>query len=232
MKEDNLQQFDDFFKEKLEENTPVPPTNNWEKVASELEGASLDGFMKNHLKEISATPNPENWNKIKKRLPLSLLLRNQLNWLSKIAAVLIIFMVAVLLLNDKTIEEKSSQKLISIVEPAKEIVKEKERPKDFVFTIEESNDKNETSASEELFLEDEDTMEELWNDLLDGDEEILAVADEETVRKSLEPLQQLPIENLEAALNKRSIITSKKINPILQDFPIILPNGKAIKEER
>ncbi|MEM6963905.1 MAG: hypothetical protein AAF573_04000 [Bacteroidota bacterium] len=232
MKEDQPNHLDDYFKQELGDHTPTPSADNWRKIASELEGQSLDGFVKNHLEDMAPTPHPENWEKIRKQLPLSLLLRNQLNWLSGMAAMLILFMIAVLLLDKKPITNEASAEVISKIENDDQIIVEKATPNDFVFAINENSEQRESSASEELFLEDEDTMEELWNDLLDGDEEIVAQADTDIIQKSLEPLRQLPAENLEATTNGKYPPNSDQPNTTLQEFPIILPNGKAITEEK
>jgi hypothetical protein len=81
MKKDTSKNGEDIPKESLTNFTPLPSTN-WQKIASQLQGEEFDAFVKNNLSEIEPTPNPEIWAKIKQQSPLSLLIRNQLNWLS------------------------------------------------------------------------------------------------------------------------------------------------------
>lgn len=198
MQQDTPNKGEDIFKNKFGNFTPPPPNSNWQQIASQLEGEELDAFIKKHLNDIEPTPNPQIWENIKRKLPLSLLVRNQLNWLSRIAAVLIIFMVAVLLINKKDNQNTSSKKAIEVTEVNTPSLVENKNL-DFVFAIENTN-KREISASEELSLEDEITLENFWSVINDEQESFFAEVDEEIIKKSLQPILQLPIENLEAAL--------------------------------
>ena len=177
MQQDNSKNGEDFFKERFNDFTPPPPNTNRQKIASQLDGEDLDSFVKNNLSEIEPTPNPKIWANIKRSLPLSLLVRNQLNWLSGMAAILIIFMVAILFFNKKEIDSTNFDD--------KKIVQEKNS--DFVYAI-NYNNKKQTSASEELSLDDEKTLENFWSSI---DEEEDFIADEEVIKNSLKPLLQL-----------------------------------------
>lgn len=198
MQQDSSKNGENIFKGKLDNFTPSPPNFNWQNIASQLEGDDLDGFVKNNLTEIEPTPNPKIWANIKQKLPLSLLVRNQLNWLSRIAAVLIIFMVAILFLNkkEKAITDSSKSEIVHTSTNNEKIAKAENS--DFVFTINYDN-KKETSASEELSLEDEKTLEDFWS-FIDEEEDFIDDLDKDIIEKSLIPILQLPIENLEAAL--------------------------------
>ncbi len=211
------QHIDDLFKNELRDIAPTPPNSNWHKIANQLEGEELDAFVAGNLNEIEVTPQPEIWNNIKRKLPLSLLVRNQLNWMTGVAAALVIFMVAVLLLNPKnTISNDpsivQSEKISNPIEsaPVAEEV-------DFVFAIEE--DKKKPSASEELSLEDEKTIEDFWSFVMDDDEDL--VVDEELIEKSLEPILPLPVEDSEAYLPKNL----KLLEPVYEftKEPMFLP---------
>lgn len=208
MQQDTSKNGEDIFKKKLANLTPSPPNADWQKIASQLPGEELDTFIKNNLDEIEPTPNPKIWTNIKRKLPLSLLVRNQLNWLSGVAAVLIIFMIAILFFDKKEITNQvapTDSKIASTNINDKEIVQK--RTSDFVFTI-NSNHKKETSASEELSLEDEKTLEDFWSSMGENEDFMIDV-DEDIIKESLKPLLQLPIENLEAALPNQNK-TSKK----------------------
>lgn len=222
------QDIDDIFKNGLEDFTPTPPASNWTKVAAGLEGEEIDSFVKTQLDNIESTPNPEIWTNIKKELPLSLLLRNKLNWLSRIAAVLIIFMVTVLVLDKKEIPTNSTVATIDNQETQDVAVTEESV--DFVFDIDESEKTEELSASEELSMEDEKIVDDFWASVMDEDDDFAKV-DEEVIEKSLEPLLELPIENLEAALPKNNLVSKKQLESIPKN-EIILPNGIIISEDK
>ena len=211
------QHIDDLFKNGLEDIAPTPPNANWQKIANQLEGEELDAFLADNLNQIEVDPQPEIWNNIKRKLPLSLLVRNQLNWLSGVAAALVLFMVAVLVLNpkDKTTLENPIAQAEKISTPVE--VAPVEEEVDFVFAIEE--DKKTTSASEELSLEDEKTIEDFWSFVMDEDDDF--AVDEELIEKSLEPILPLPVEDSEANLPENL----KSLEPVYEfkQEPMFLP---------
>lgn len=229
MQQDTSKNEEDIFKNKFSEFTPSPPNIDSQKIASQLEREDLDAFVKNNLNEIEPTPNPKIWANIKRNLPLSLLVRNQLNWLSRIAAVLIIFMVVILFFNKKeknNIDTANSDIASTYIDDEKIAQGE---TSDFVFAI-NNNNKKETSASEELSLEDEKTLEDFWS-TIGEEEEFIADVDKDIIEKSLRPLLQLPIENLEAALPNKNRI-SKKPLPIFQQDQILFPTGDVLSDEK
>ena len=219
------QHIDDLFKNELDDIAPTPPNANWQKIATQLEGEELDAFVADNLNQIEITPQPEIWNNIKRKLPLSLLVRNQLNWLSGIAAALVIFMVAVLLLNPKpTITNNPIAKSERISIPVE--IAPVEEEVDFVFAIEE--DKKTTSASEELSLEDEKTIDDFWSFVMDEEDDF--VVDEELIERSLEPILPLPVEDSEAYLPEHL----KSLEPVY-DFkrePMFLPEVENFMMEK
>ena len=228
MQQNTSKNGEEIFKDKLANFTPPPP-NNWQKIASQLEGEELDAFAKNNLSEIEPTPNPKIWANIKRELPLSLLVRNKLNWLSRIAAVLIIFMVAILFFDKKeninSDTENSEMASSNIID---EKIDQNENS-DFVFAI-GNDEKKEVSASEELYLEDDKTLEDFWSSL-EEEEDFISEVDQDIIEKSLQPLLKLPIENLEAALPSKNKISKKPIS-IFQQDPIIFPNGEMLSDEK
>jgi hypothetical protein len=228
MQQNTSKNGEEIFKNKLANFTPPPP-NNWQKIASQLEGEELDAFAKNNLSEIEPTPNPKIWATIKRNLPLSLLVRNQLNKLSRIAAVLIIFMVAILFFDKKenTNSNAENPAIASTNITGKKLGQEKRS--DFVFAIGNDN-KKETSASEELYLEDEKNLEDFWSSL-EKEEDFISEVDEDIIEKSLQPLLKLPIENLEAALPHKNKISKRTIS-IFQKDPITLPSGEVLSDEK
>lgn len=230
MQEDTSKNGEEIFKDKLTNFTPPPP-NHWQKIASQLDGEELDAFAKNNLSEIESTPDPKIWNNIKRNLPLSLLVRNQLNWLSRIAAVLIIFMVAILFFDKKeNINNATENSEIASTNVLLEKI-DQNKNSDFVFAI-GNDDKKETSASEELYLEDDKTLEDFWSSL-EEEEDFISKVNQDVIEKSLQPLLKLPIENLEAALPKGegNKISKKPISTFQKD-PVTLPNGKVLSDKK
>jgi len=199
MKNKEQQQLDDFFKNRLEENSIPPSFDNWEKIVSHLEGEQFDHFVKNELQDIAPTPPPRVWNNIKSQIPLSLWLRNHLNWMSKIAAALIVFMVVVLVF-DKKENKNINEEASSIVK--QEIDKpliEKDLFEDFTLAIENEIVENKTTPEEEFILDIEISDEDIFS-LLEDEEDF--EIDEEVVENSLEPYTELPSETAEASIQK------------------------------
>jgi hypothetical protein len=228
MQQNTSKNGEEIFKNKLANFTPPPP-NNWQKIASQLEGEELDAFAKNNLSEIEPTPNPKIWATIKRNLPLSLLVRNQLNKLSRIAAVLIIFMVAILFFDKK---ENTNSNAENPAIASTNITDEKigqEKRSNFVLAI-GNDDKKETSASGELYLEDEKTLDFFWSSL-EKEEDFTSEVDQYIIERSLQPLLKLPIENLEAALPHKNKISKRTIS-IFQQDPITLPSGDVLSDEK
>ncbi|HFC01290.1 MAG TPA: hypothetical protein ENJ53_10840 [Phaeodactylibacter sp.] len=199
MKKENREDIDDFFREGLDDFMVSPPPANWDEISSQLEGQEIDAFAKNQLDKLEVTPPPHVWNHVKRELPLSLWIRSRLNQLSKIAAVLIIFMIVLLVVNKEKTPKTLAVSNSPIIEPL-EITLVPQVSNDFVFAInDDGQDEKQTSASEELSLEDEKTIEDFWSLVMDDDEDLTG-ADEEVIEKSLAPILELPIENLKAAI--------------------------------
>ena len=192
------EEIDDFFKDALDGLFAAPPAANWQKITTQLDHQEMDVLAKSQLERLEVTPPPEAWNHIKGKLPLSLLIRSRLNQLSKIAAVLIVFMIVLLAMNRKEVSKTFVISKSPVIESL-EITLVHEVSNDFVFAINDGVNEKETSASEELSLEDEKTVEDFWSSIMDEEEE-LADVDHEVIQKSLVPILELPIENLKAAV--------------------------------
>ena len=192
--------FDNCFKDAFGDFEAMPSKMNWSKISSQLGPEKFDATAKNKLHQLEVTPQPHIWENVRKKLPLSLFVRNQLNWLSAVAAALTIFMVVMIALdNNNTVSE---QVVVSddISEPLEEMITI-EPEQDFVYAIDEPNTKiKKKSVAEAMSEEDEEAIANFWDDFLDEDEDLVAEVDDALVEESLEPIEQLPIENLEAAL--------------------------------
>ena len=228
------QQAEDIFKEKLGNFSPNPPAMNWKKIANQMEGKDLDDFAKSSFENFEQSPNPKVWNNIKRELPLSLWVRSHLNALSKIAAVLMVFMVAILVMDKKETPQNITPVATKATEttPVEEIIPE--AAVDFVFAIETAPSKKIVSASEELSLEDEKTIEDFWS-LMDDEEDFIAEVNDSVIQESLKPILQLPIENLQAALPSQGNRRDKNPSLILPNRPasnllnIPIPKKKVIE---
>jgi len=198
--EPKKEKFDDCFKDVFGDFQAAPSKMNWNKISSQLEGEKFDAAAKNKLHKLEVNPEPHVWENVRKKLPLSLFVRNQLDWLSAVAAALTIFMVIMIALDKNNVPTNTPIVAESTATPIETIVQE-EPEQDFVYALEESDtDTEEESISEVMSEEDEEAVANFWDDFLNEDEDILANADEEIVEESLRPIDQLPIENLEAAL--------------------------------
>ena len=194
------EKFDDCFKDAFGDFQAAPPKMNWNKISNQLEGEKFDAAAKNKLHKLEVTPQPHIWENVRKKLPLSLFVRNQLDWLSAVAAALTIFMVIMLALDKNNASTESPVVAESTPTPMEAIIQE-EPAQDFVYAIEESGtEEKEKSISEVMSEEDEAAVANFWDNFLDEDEDLLANADDKLVEESLKPIDQLPIENLEAAL--------------------------------
>ena len=195
------EKFDDSFKDVFGDFQAPPSKMNWNKISSQLEGETFDVAAKNKLSKLEVTPEPHIWENVRKKLPLSLFVRNQLDWLSAVAAALTIFMVVMLALDKNNTSTESIIVADSTTTDVEKIINE-EPEQDFVYAIEETDtEPEEESISEVMSEEDEEAVADFWDDFLNEDEDIIANADEELVEESLKPIDQLPIENLEAALS-------------------------------
>ena len=215
------EKFDDSFKKAFGNFQAAPPKMNWNKISNQLEGEKFDTAAKNKLHKLEVTPQPHVWENVRKKLPLSLFVRNQLNWLSAVAAALTIFMVVMLAL-DKNNTSTEPTILATSTPTSIETIIQEEPEQDFVYAIEEADtETEEKSISEVMSEEDEEAVADFWENFLDEDEDLIANADDELVKESLKPINQLPIENLEAALvittnEPKQIIVGKSNQNVLE----------------
>lgn len=194
------EKFDDSFKDVFGDFQAAPSKMNWNKISSQLEAKKFDASAKNKLHKLEVVPEPHIWENVRKKLPLSLFVRNQLNWLSAVAAALTIFMVVMLALDKNNTSTTSPVVENAAPAPVESVVQE-ESEQDFVYALEESEtEEEEKSISKVMSEEDEKAVAAFWDNFLDEDEDLIANADEEVVEESLKPIDQLPIENLEVAL--------------------------------
>ncbi len=93
------QNLDDLFKKAFEDHEVAPPTHLWDNIERELPPASDDQVFKRAFTNYEVEPSPEVWNNVSRRLPISLVLKRHLTMLSRVAAVLLVFMFGMMLMD-------------------------------------------------------------------------------------------------------------------------------------
>lgn len=93
----NLDNFDDLFKKAFEDHEVAPPTHLWDNIESELPPASDDLIFRRAFMNHEVEPSPKVWQNVSRRLPISLVLKRHLTMLSRVAAVLLVFMFGMML---------------------------------------------------------------------------------------------------------------------------------------
>jgi len=143
------EKFDDSFKDVFGDFQAAPSKMNWNKISSQLEGEKFDAAAKNKLHKLEVTPEPHVWENVRKKLPLSLFVRNQLDWLSAVAAALTIFMVVMLAL-DKNNASTNTPVVAESTPLSSEVLIQEEPEQDFVYAIEESDSETEEKSISEV----------------------------------------------------------------------------------
>jgi len=202
MKEFNTDtnQFDNEFAKKFEGFAPTPKSNLWGKISDEMEMQDIDQYVKQELKSFETTPSEQVWNKVEKKIPLSLYLRNHLNQLSKIAAILVVGMLATIYFSQPqpssvaTVQQPNTKMMDGIISPFPET--------DFVFDLSEEVIEEEIAST---VLAEEDKIKEADDflaSLLEDEDEFTFVPSNATLFEILEPAEQLPIENISAMIEE------------------------------
>lgn len=215
---------DELFAKQFK-NLEVPPSNHsWTDIQDTLDNGNIDQVFRHHLREIEQTPSPEVWEKVKPRLPLNLFVRTHLNWLSKIAAVLVLGMSAVYLSIENPYATNStmvdlSPNLIPDGTLNNGAVVEKEA---FVFDIPIEEEVAETPLHQAFSeaTEAQEEADEFLASLLEDEEEF--EIDDQKIMDILKPIEQLPIENIAAMLHKKEPIETAIIEEIEMQINIPL----------
>lgn len=97
---DGNQNIDNLFKDAFSKHSVPPPSGLWGKIEHELPLTTTDSAFKEAFESYEVEPAPKVWSNIRKELPLSLVVRNHLNWLSRVAAVLVVGMLLYLFTQD------------------------------------------------------------------------------------------------------------------------------------
>ena len=91
------QSFDDLFKTAFENHEVTPPTHLWDNIERELPPSGEDQVFNRAFQNYEVEPPPMVWQNVQKRLPINLVLRRHLVMFSRVAAVLLLAMFAMLL---------------------------------------------------------------------------------------------------------------------------------------
>lgn len=88
------QEFDDLFKMAFDDHQVTPPTHLWDNIERELPPASDDLVFKQAFSNFEVEPSPVVWENVSRKLPFSLVIRRHLTMLSRVAAVVLLVMLA------------------------------------------------------------------------------------------------------------------------------------------
>jgi len=155
----NSDKLDQIFSEGLNDLHVPPPQ------FKHREEDPVDNAVKHKLDEFEQTPNPEIWDNIKTQIPLSLKVKRQLTWLSKIAAVLVVGLVVTMLINSYS---RAQRDIVIENDNEKEAVPVIPIESDFVFDLKDkskSNDKvqEKEKSARELFSDEYEIAERQKN---------------------------------------------------------------------
>lgn len=179
---------DEFFKDSFESFQVTPPKRNWEGINDKLE-EKTDAIINDKFESYEVQPQPAVWENIKGQLPYNLRIRRHLNYISRIAAVLLIGMLFTMGYN---VYQQQNQIAVNsapvpvatpdVIETPIPVVEEKN---DFVFDPVSKKEK-----AKKLIDEKED-IDDLLQFILDDSDDIAANIDSEVVEESLTPADEL-----------------------------------------
>ena len=94
------QNMDDLFRRAFDNHEVSPPSSLWDKIANEIPDSQADEIFKKALSDYEVEPSPQVWNYISRRLPINLRVRRHLTMLSRVAAVLLVGMFGMYLIDN------------------------------------------------------------------------------------------------------------------------------------
>ncbi len=215
MKKENLPE--NLFKDALGDLEVNPSKKSWADISNQLD-TDANAKIQHKFEHFEAQPKPEIWEGIKTQLPYNLRLRRQLNWISKIAAVLLIGMLFTVGSNMIKLnqQQKSAEVIVPTLTPNEDLAPSISTPiieeeNDFVFDV---NEKKEIASK---LIEEEEEIKNLLDFILDDSDDIAAAIDEELIEESLQPADELtegiafvtPEDDLEVAVETEVDLTIK-----------------------
>ncbi len=149
-------ELDEFFKEGFND-FQVPPPSGLRKQDHD----PIDDAFQQELGDLESTPSPEVWESVKTRIPLSLKVKRQLTWWTKVAAALILGLAATVGL--KEYQRHQSDQMVS--DPVnKEIIPTIPIESDFVYELQKEDHsdqkKSRRGKSARELLSDDEPLEE------------------------------------------------------------------------
>lgn len=197
---------DELFAQELKHLEVAPKQQNWEDIQENLDGEHFDQVIKHRFQDFERSPSNKIWDHVETQIPLNLRLRNQLQWLSKIAAVLVLGMFAFYLFVERptqsTLVEITPQQVPVQFEAQAAVLASSEEKEPFVFDIpatKTTNKSNSKAAHKTQKAMQEEADDFLASILLDEDE-FGEQINEQKMAEILLPIEQLPIENIAAML--------------------------------
>jgi len=189
MEKNNLPE--DLFKDALSDLEVNPSEKNWADISEQL-NIETNKKIQHKFEHFESQPKPEVWEGIKQQLPYNLRIRRQLNWIAKVAAVLLVGMLFSMGSNMFRLNQQQKAAHIVIPTPVpSEVVKMvvpapiAEEGNDFVFDVKEKKE-----AASVLMKEEED-ISNLLDFILDDSDGIAAAIDEAVIEESLVSADEL-----------------------------------------
>ena len=174
-----------------------------------IEEANFDQLLKAHFERFEQNPSKDVWQKVEKELPLNLYIKTYLNWLSKVAAILVLGMFAVYLFVEipapNDLADQTTLNTPSLTELNSDYIAKEEEKEAFVFHIPKQL-KKEPSLTKVFSEEDNSLLEkadEILASILIDTNEFSEEINAEKMAEILLPIEQLPIENKAAVIEKK-----------------------------
>jgi len=213
-------ELDEFFKEGFND-FQVPPPSGLKKQEQD----PIDKAFQQELSGFESTPSPEVWDRVKTRIPLSLQVKRQLTWWSKVAAALILGLAVTVGLK----EYQRHQQEQFVDEPVhKEVIPAIPIESDFVYDLQKSDDKDQKVAnrgkSARELLNDEDEPK------LDRQSDLSPIAPLETITETVISSTENPLDDKQRSSSKLGDIPLRTQNNT--DIESLTLTEKEIKEKQ
>ena len=215
MKIENENKIDQYFADHFNNFKENPHPELWDKIDLEMQLQQFDQDIKEELSAFEEVPPTHIWQAVEPKLPLNLFVRNQLNWLSKIAAILVIGMLFTMYYHQDSKGSMTLSQNNMLNNPELSTSTPLVQETEFVFEISEEFEVEEVASNvlseeEEQLIEAEDFL----ANLLDDDDEFSIQLENDKIQEVLKPIEQLPIENITAILNDKVPTPSIREEPV------------------
>lgn len=219
MKKDH-HDIDETFRSAFENLEATPKDGLWEEIVQDLSGEQVDEVFRSALENDTAVPSERVWAEVKQELPLNLYLKRNLSRLSKVAAVLVLGMLAVLYVttySSGTEENVAEETTTPIMKTETSIVETE--PTELVFDLEMEVVPTKKKVAQKKKKSDsnlavDNTVAEKMQPV-ELDDEFPFEVNEEKMRAILAPADELPMEEAVARLQHKKPTVSKENGTII-----------------